>query len=166
MEKEKQKTAVPIAIVMYLTAIVAANLLIVQFGPSVSIINAFLFIGLDITIRDYLHEEWQDNLWLKMLGLIFAGSILSYALNYEAANIAMASFSAFLLAGIADTLAYKLLGGKTKLVKINGSNVVSAAVDSLVFPIMAFGFPVLWWVVFGQFVAKVFGGGVWSIVIR
>lgn len=153
-------------IALYLIAIVIANLSVTQFGPSVTILNAFLFIGLDLTTRDYLHDRWQGRgLWLKMLALIAAGSLLSYALNVNAGPIALASFVAFAGAGAADTLMYWLLGDRAKLVKINGSNVVSAAVDSLIFPILAFGFPILWWVVFGQFAAKVAGGFIWSLVL-
>lgn len=153
-------------IILYLLAIVIANLSVAQFGPSVTIVNAFLFIGLDLTTRDRLHEAWQGRyLWLKMLALIGSGSLLSYALNVNAGPIALASFVAFLAAGLADTLTYWLLGNKERLVKVNGSNVVSAAVDSLIFPILAFGFPVLWWVVLGQFAAKVIGGYLWSLVL-
>lgn len=153
-------------IVLYLVAIVFANLTVAQFGPSVTIVNAFLFIGLDLSVRDYLHDRWQGKaLWLKMLVLIGAGSLLSYALNINAGPIALASFVAFAAAGGADTLMYWALGERARLVKINGSNVVSAAVDSLIFPILAFGFPVLWWVVLGQFAAKVAGGFIWSLVL-
>lgn len=153
-------------IALYLIAIIIANLAVAQFGPSVTIINAFLFIGLDLTTRDSLHDRWQGrNLWLKMLALIGAGSLLSFALNVNAGPIALASFVAFAGAGIADTLVYWLLGDRAKLVKINGSNVVSAAVDSLIFPVLAFGFPILWWVVLGQFAAKVAGGFIWSLVL-
>lgn len=153
-------------IALYLIAIVIANLSVAQFGPSVAIVNAFLFIGLDLTTRDYLHDRWQGRgLWLKMLALIAAGSLLSYALNVNAGPIALASFVAFAGAGAADTLMYWLLGDRAKLVKVNGSNVVSAAVDSLIFPILAFGFPILWWIVLGQFAAKVAGGFIWSLVL-
>jgi hypothetical protein len=153
-------------IILYLLAIVIANLLVAQFGPSVTIINAFLFIALDLTTRDYLHDRWQGrHLWLKMLALIGSGSLLSYALNANTGPIALASFVAFAGAGAADTLMYWLLGGRAKLVRINGSNVVSATVDSLIFPILAFGFPILWWIVLGQFAAKVLGGFVWSLVL-
>ena len=48
-------------VVLYLFAIVAANLLVARFGPSVTIINAFLFIGLDLTTRDGLHEAWGKS---------------------------------------------------------------------------------------------------------
>ena len=40
---------------LYLVAIIAANLLVAKFGPAISIVNAFLFIGLDLTARDKLH---------------------------------------------------------------------------------------------------------------
>lgn len=48
-------------IMLYLVAIVLANLSVAQFGPSVTILNAFLFIGLDLTARDKLHEVWRGN---------------------------------------------------------------------------------------------------------
>jgi len=49
-------------------------------------------------------------------------------------------------------------------VRVNGSNVVSAAVDSVVFPTLAFG-SFLPWVILGQFLAKVAGGAVWSLIL-
>lgn len=151
---------------MYLVAIVAANLLVAQFGPSVAIINALLFIGLDLTARDHLHETWKGaRLVVKMTLLIGAGSALSWFLNRDAGQIALASFVAFACAGIADAIVYHLLGERARLLKINGSNVISAAVDSAIFPALAFGFPLLWGVMLGQFVAKVGGGFLWSLVL-
>ena len=155
-----------ILIILYLTAIVAANLLVAQFGVSVVILNAFVFIGLDLTTRDALHEQWQGrNLWRNMALLIASGSVLSALLNWQAAPIALASFVAFTGAGIADTVTYQLLGDKTRFIKMNGSNVVSAAVDSILFPAIAFGLPLLLPVMAGQFVAKVAGGFVWSLIL-
>lgn len=156
-----------ILVALYLSAIVAANLLVAQFGPSISIINAFLFIGLDITTRDHLHESWSGRgLWPRMLALIATGSVLSWWLNRDAGTIALASFLAFAAAGLVDTVTYHLLGDRDRMVKINGSNVASAAVDSLVFPVIAFGLPVLWWIVAGQFAAKVCGGALWSVALE
>lgn len=153
-------------IALYLIAIVIANLTVAYFGPPAAIANAFLLISLDLTTRDSLHDRWQGKgLWLKMLALIGAGSLLSFALNANAGPIALASFVSFAGAGLADTLMYWVLGDKAKLVKVNGSNVVSAAVDSLIFPALAFGLPLLWWIVLGQFAAKVTGGFVWSVVL-
>lgn len=153
-------------ILMYLTAIVLANLSVTAFGPDVTIINAFLFIGLDLTTRDSLHERWKTNLWRNMGLLILTGSVLSAVLNWEALPIAVASCAAFGLAALADTLIYQRLHERSKLVKVNGSNVISAAVDSITFPALAFGFPLLVPVIVGQFAAKVGGGFVWSLLLR
>lgn len=152
-------------VALYLMAIISANLLVAFFGSNISILNAFLFIGLDITTRDALHEKWHNHLWFKMLLLIGSGSLLSYLLNYNAGPIALASFAAFLASGLVDTLTYSLLGSKSKMVKVNGSNVVSSLVDSIVFPLLAFGWPLMWWIVLGQFVAKVAGGYIWSLIL-
>lgn len=152
-------------VLAYLAAIVAANLSIAAFGPSASIINAFLFIGLDLTARDRLHEEWQTGRAWKMALLIAAGGALSYVLNRDAAQIAIASSVAFTAAALTDWLMYSALGDRARLVRVNGSNVVSAAVDSAIFPAIAFGFPLLWTVMLGQWLAKVAGGALWSLVL-
>lgn len=155
-----------IVVCAYLAAIVAANLAVVAFGPPATIINAFLFIGLDITARDRLHEAWRGRrLWLKMVALIASGSLISWLLNRNAGPVAVASLVAFAASGIADALTYHALRRRAWLVKVNGSNVVSAAVDSLIFPTLAFGRLIVW-VVLGQFIAKVAGGAVWAAVFR
>lgn len=155
-------------IVLYLAAIVAANLLVARFGAPIAVINSFLFIGLDLTTRDALHEYWDgENLWRNMGLLIGAGSVLSAALNWQAVHIAVASFVSFAAAGLVDTLVYKLLKNQKRITRVNGSNAAAAAIDSLIFPVLAFGLPVLWGVVIGQFVAKTIGGFVWyRILIR
>jgi len=152
-------------IVLYLAAIVAANLTVATFGPVVSIANAFLFIGLDLTTRDRLHEAWAGRGLIWKMGLLIAtGSALSWLLNRNAGPIAVASFAAFAASASADALVYALLHERSALVKVNGSNVVSAAVDSIAFPVLAFGgFP--WLIIVGQFAAKVLGGFVWSLVL-
>lgn len=154
-----------IYVVVYLVAVVLANLSASFFGAYASILNAFLFIGLDLTARDKLHEAWQgDKLWLKMFGLITLGSGISYLLNRNAGMIAVASLAAFSVAGIVDAIAYQFLYKKSWMVKVNGSNVFSALTDSLVFPTIAFG-GFLPLIVLGQFAAKVSGGFIWSWII-
>jgi hypothetical protein len=152
---------------MYLAAIVAANLLVATFGPTITIASAFIFIALDITARDRLHEAWQgrDLVW-KMGMLITTGSALSYALNTAAGPIALASFVAFAVSASLDALTYHLLRENTYLVKVNGSNVIAAAADSLIFPALAFGFPNLWPIVVGQFLAKLIGGALWAWLLQ
>ena len=152
-------------VALYLAAIIAANLTVAAFGPGVTIVNAFLFIGLDLTARDGLHETWRGRgMTWKMASLIAAGSLLSWFLNRGAGSIALASFVAFAAAGLVDALTYHLLGRRVRFVRVNGSNVVSAAVDSLVFPTLAFG-ALLPWIVLGQFAAKVVGGYLWSLIL-
>lgn len=155
-----------IYITMYLAAIVLANLSSAYFGPAASVVNAFLFIGLDLTARDKLHDAWHGRglIW-KMGALIVAGSFLSWVINRDAGQIALASMLAFALAAVADTVTYHLLKGREYLVRVNGSNVISAAVDSLVFPTVAFG-GFLPLITLGQFAAKVFGGAMWAYILK
>ena len=157
------------AILLYLAAIVAANVAVALWGPAVSVLNAFLFIGLDLSCRDVLHERWaagsRASLWGKMALLIGAGGLLSVWVNQAAGPIAAASALAFLAAGGVDAGVYHALRQRGYLWRANGSNVAGAAVDSLVFPWLAFG-GWLWPIVAGQFLAKVVGGLGWSLVLR
>lgn len=153
-------------IVLYLFAIVAANLSVSHFGPDAAIFNAFILIALDLTARDILHDRWKhQNLKRNMAGLILCGSVLSAALNINAAQIAVASFLAFSSAAVFDTYIYGVLADRTRLARMNGSNIGSSIVDSLVFPLVAFGFPFLWKVAIGMIVAKIAGGFVWSMIL-
>jgi hypothetical protein len=155
-----------ILVALYLAAIVAANLLTAAFGPAMSIWNAFLFIGLDLSTRDKLHDRWRGRLLgVRMLALIAAGGAISWVLNRDAGQIAVASVVAFTAAATVDAVVYHLMRRRRWLERANLSNVAGAAVDSLVFPTLAFG-GILPWVTFGQFVAKVGGGFVWSLVLK
>lgn len=155
-----------VTIFLYLFAVVLANLSSTFFGPSASIANAFLFIGLDLTTRDKLHEEWKNRglVW-KMGLLIAAGSVLSYLINRNSAQIAIASTLAFAAAALTDGVVYHCLSDKSKMQKVNGSNAASALVDSIVFPTVAFG-ALMPMIVVGQFAAKFFGGFLWSILLQ
>lgn len=154
-----------IYVILYLLAAAAANLTIAQFGPGLAIVVGFLFVGLDLTARDKLHDAWGGRgLYWKMPALILAGGLLSYAINRNAGPIALASLAAFGAAGLVDALAYQLLGRQRYLVRANGSNVPAALVDSLVFPTIAFG-GFLPGIVAGQFLAKALGGFVWSLAL-
>lgn len=146
-----------IAILIYAAAMTLANLSIAHFGPWVSPINAFVLIGLDLALRDWLHvrlKAWQ------MLALIVAAGALTYMLNPAAGKIAVASSVAFTAAALADWATFARLRG-TWLFRANGSNVAGAAVDSLIFPTLAFG-ALMPHIVAMQFVAKVAGGAIWA----
>ncbi|MBU1621852.1 MAG: VUT family protein, partial [Gammaproteobacteria bacterium] len=102
----------------------------------------------------------------KMAALIVAGSALTVFLNWGAWRIALASTAAFAGAATIDGVVYHVLGQYPRWLRVNGSNVPSAFVDSLLFPALAFGFPLLWGVMAGQFLAKVGGGALWLGIIE
>jgi len=150
----------------YLSSIVLANFVVLWFGPKSTIINAFLLIGLDLSLRDKLHDHWHHrHLWSKMFLLIFSGSLITFVLNRSAIQIATASVVAFSFAAITDTLIYTFLFKKKFLVKANSSNIGGALVDSILFPSIAFGV-VMPYIILGQFLAKVVGGFLWSMLLQ
>ena len=151
---------------IYIAALVAANLLVAWLGVWFSLVNAFVLIGLDLSLRDKLHDLWEgDKLPIKMGGLIATASIVSYAINPATGMIAFASLAAFSLSMVADAFAYEYLKGKNWLIRANGSNVAGSAVDSVVFPTIAFGGLMLE-IVALQFIAKVGGGFIWSKILE
>ncbi len=150
---------------VYLAAIVLANFIVLWFGPTATIFNAFVLIGLDLSMRDKLHDLWRGKkLVLKMGMLIFAGSAITWLLNAEAGRIALASVIAFSTAAIVDTLLYTLYYKKSFLVKANISNVGGSLADSILFPTVAFG-SFLPFIILGQFTAKFLGGFIWAYII-
>ena len=151
---------------IYIIALIAANLLVVWLGPWFSLVNAFVLIGLDFSLRDKMHDLWEgENLPLKMGGLISIASIISYALNPATGMIAFASLAAFTLSMIADSFAYHYLKEYKHSIRVNGSNVAGSAIDSLIFPTIAFG-GLMPEIVALQFLAKVIGGFIWSKILR
>lgn len=157
----------------YLAAIVVANLTTAHFGPEWSIYNAFLFIGLNLTTRDRLHDLWGRNRLRNMALLIVAGSLVSYGASMllapdvvpsdVVARIALASALAFVAAESLDAIGYQLLLPRPWLERANLSNCIGATVDSMIFVSVAFGWG--WPIIFGQITAKIAGGFLWSLVL-
>lgn len=152
-------------VLIYIAAVVAANMSVAHFGPASTPLNAFLLIGLDLAIRDRLHLNWKGRaLWLRMFGLIVAAGAVSYALNPASGVIALASLAAFSAAALASAIVFQLARRYPVLIRANGANVAGAAVDSLIFPLIAFGaiFPTIAAL---QFIAKISGGAIWSWIV-
>lgn len=151
---------------IYIFALVSANLLVAWLGPWFSPVNSLVLIGLDLSLRDKLHDAWQDD-WLvwRIFGLISVAGVISYLLNPASGMIAVASVSAFCAAMVADSVAYQLLRRFGWFARANGSNVAGAVVDSIIFPTLAFGGFVPERVL-TQFAAKVAGGAAWSFLLR
>lgn len=151
--------------VIYVAAIVAANLLVACFGPWWSIANSFVLIGLDLSLRDFLHERWSGKfLWPRMIFLIATAGAVSFLLNPAAGSIAVASVVAFCVAGLADAMVFHRMSGHGYLGRSNASNAAGAVVDSLIFTWVAFG-AVLPGVAAMQVSAKILGGAIWSLII-
>lgn len=146
-----------IAILIYAAAMTLANLSIAHWGPWVSPINAFVLIGLDLALRDWLHTRL--HMW-QMGALIATTGALTFALNPAAGHIAVASAVAFTAAALVDWSVFIRLPGSW-LQRTNGSNVAGAAVDSLIFPTLAFGV-MMPHIVALQFITKVAGGAIWA----
>lgn len=157
------------AIAIYAAAMTVANLSIAHFGPWVSPINAFLLIGLDLALRDWLHVRLRAG---QMLALIGASGALTYALNPSAQHIVIASAAAFTLAALVDWQAFSRLPGSW-LRRSLSSNVAGAIVDTAVFSALAFVLlspaPKPWEVVAQiaalQLAAKVAGGSLWALAL-
>lgn len=151
---------------IYVVAVAAANVIVAKFGPSVSVVTAFLLVGLVITTRDRLHDAWMGRrLRLRMGALIASGGLLSYVIAVDAGRIALASCVAFVVSEAVDAVVYHARLDMPWLRRSNESNVASATVDSVLFPLLAFG-AFLPWIIAGQFVAKVAGGFIWSLLMR
>jgi uncharacterized PurR-regulated membrane protein YhhQ (DUF165 family) len=107
---------------------------------------------------------WQGK-WLPMGSLIAISSIISYLLNPASGMIAFASFMAFLVAMVVDTIIYQYLKDKPWAIKSNGSNLAGSMADSVIFPTIAFN-ALMPEIVLMQFLAKVFGGAIWVFIIN
>lgn len=148
------------AVISYAIAMTLANLSVAAFGPVVSPINSFFLIGFDLAMRDWLHVRLKQT---HMLALIAGTGVLTYVLNPAAGMIAIGSASAFTLAALVDFAVFSKVSGSW-LKRSNTSNVAAAAVDSIVFPTIAFG-ALMPHIVLMQFVAKVAGGAIWAWAI-
>jgi uncharacterized PurR-regulated membrane protein YhhQ (DUF165 family) len=149
------------AILIYSTAMTVANLLVSYFGPSITPINAFFLIGLTLTMRDFLHVRISQK---KMLVLILVSGLITYTINPSAGIIAVASAVAFTSAAFVDWVVFVRMSGSW-FRRANGSNIAGAAVDSIVFPTVAFG-ALIPHIIIMQFLAKVFGGALWAFLIN
>lgn len=146
-----------LALAAYAASIVAANLLVAHFGPAIMPVIAFVLIGLDLALRDWLHIRLRP---IQMGALIAATGLLTYLLNPAAQQIAVASAVSFAVAAVADWLVFVQMPGSW-FKRSASSNVAGAAVDSLLFPTLAFG-ALMPQIVLMQFAAKVLGGTLWT----
>jgi queuosine precursor transporter len=132
---------------LILVAVVVANLLVNAHGPSVTPYVAAGLIGFDIVGRDRLHLDLSGPArWAALGVLIGAGSLLTWLLNPDAGDIALASVAAFAGAMVVDSIVFEL--------------------DTTVFFAIAFGLGAVPFVlIFSQWTAKVAGGAIFGMLL-
>jgi uncharacterized PurR-regulated membrane protein YhhQ (DUF165 family) len=96
--------------------------------------SGVLMIGLALVLRDWLHElaGWK---WAMAAVLVGAG----LSLLFSPPALAMASAAAFMLSEMADTAVYARLRERGKPIAVMASQIVGAALDSMLFVYLAFG---------------------------
>jgi queuosine precursor transporter len=151
--------------VPYLTAVVAANLLVNHYGPKAAPAIAFVAVAAVLILRDQFAQltgqRWHAQ--LLQTALIAAGALATYLINQDAALIAKASVIAFAASETTEQIAYYVMRRRPWMEKAPYSAVLGAAVDSTLFITIAFGFDV--WIVIGQFAAKIGGAWLWATVL-
>lgn len=147
---------------VYLGAIVAANLLITALGPAWVIPVGLVLIGLDLAVRDKLHDRTSGRDLVVLMGLLIAtGGAISYALNADAGRVAVASSVAFTLGALVDAVAYQLLKARRPWVRSAASSAPAGLVDSAAFLIiLTGGLPIV--LIITQAVAKALGAAAWA----
>lgn len=153
-------------VLVYLFAIVAANLSVARYGVTGFYVASFVVIPLDLVARDIIHQRWQGRglVW-RLSVLVATGAAITYAVNQDAARIAIASGLAFAAAATVNAIIYQLLLslGQPVLPRMNFSNMLAALTDSSVFVALAFGFS--WEIVLAQTGIKTIGAILWSFAL-
>jgi len=156
---------VALKISIYLIAFVLANLIVLYFGSIGLIFTALFLIPFDFVMRCIFHETWKGIELILKLGLIvIAASLITFVINRNAINIAIASSVGFILAQIFAGIFYQFFIKKSFFVKVNGSDAIGILIDSLAFQLIAFGI-INYNILVGQFLLKLIGGFFWYWVI-
>lgn len=149
--------------VPYLAAVVGANLLVSHFGPSSTPYVAFGVIAAVLIFRDQFADLTGPQRAVQQGVLILAGAALTWFVNRSASIIAEASVISFIASESLEGVLYFLMRRLPWVQRAPRSGMAGAAVDSVLFISIAFGFSLP--LVVAQFFAKGFGAYVWSEVI-
>jgi uncharacterized PurR-regulated membrane protein YhhQ (DUF165 family) len=141
------------ALVVYVGAIVAANVLtqrygLVPVGFGLVATAGTYAAGFALLARDFVHR-------FAGLGWVLGGILVGITISWFMASpaLALASAAAFGIAELADLLVYLWSRPRGVIHAAGWSNVVSAPIDTVVFLWIA-GFPLTWPVLAGQLVGK------------
>ena len=150
---------------IYLIAFTLANFIVLWYGNVGLIFTALFLIPFDFVMRCLFHETWKGKeLVLKLGALVFTASMLTFLINRNTLNIAIASSCGFVCAQIVAGIFYQFFINKPYFIKINGSDAVGILVDSLIFQIIAFSV-ILPEITISQFLLKIGGGLIWYWIL-
>lgn len=147
----------------FLTAFVAANLIVKHFGAYGLWISSLLLIPLDFVCRCIIHEKLRG---FKLLATLFILTMLAATItiliNANAVQVALASICGFAAAQVTAGLFYQiaLAQHKSYFVKVNLSDLVAIVFDSIMFQWVAFSV-ISPQVTGGQILIKFIGGLFW-----
>lgn len=128
-----------VKISLYLLAFILANYLVIWFGSYGLIITALFLIPFDFIMRCVFHETYKGiKLFIYLGSLVLCASILTYLINKESFNIALASCLGFASAQLFASIFYQINIKKSFFVKVNGSDLIGIIIDSIVFQLIAF----------------------------
>lgn len=152
-------------IILYLAALIAANLIVKHFGAYGLWFSSVILIPFDFVCRCIFHENWKGIKLVKNLILLtLASGLITVLLNYDALNIALASFAGIAAVQIGAGLFYQRFKNKSLFFKVNLSDLVAIVIDSIVFQYVAFQI-IDFEVTGGQILIKFIGGLFWFFII-
>jgi len=153
-----------VTVILYIVCVLTADILAARFIvplPFGLAVPAGVFaIAPTFTLRDVIHERWGRRGAYYLIG---CASIISWLIavitgSGVLARVTLASVLAFAFNEVLDTEVYAVLRARSRAAAILGSNAVSAAVDSALFILVAFG--PNWRLIVGQYVVKMILAGV------
>lgn len=152
-------------VISWLAAFVLANLLVKWIGATGLWFSSFFLIPFDFVCRCYFHETWKGvHLLIRLLILTLVAGIITFAINQDALNVALASFCGFTFAQVGAGIFYQKNKEKSFLFKVNISDSIGIIFDSFVFQLVAFN-QIDIYITSGQIVIKVLGGLLWYLIL-
>lgn len=152
-------------VLFYLAALVFANLAVKHSGPEGLCFSSFFLIPFDFVCRCIFHETWKGTLLIRnLLLLTLISGLITVGLNWNALNIALASFLGIVSVQIVAGIFYQKFKQKSLFFKVNLSDLVAIIIDSIVFQYVAFNV-INFEVTGGQMLIKFLGGLFWYFII-
>lgn len=146
-------------------AFTLANLLVAHYGAQALIVTAIFIIPFDFVMRCVFHEKWSGiELVLKLGALTVVAGIITYAINRQSLDVVFGSIAGYAGAQITAGIFYQAMIRKSYLIKVNLSDLIAIATDSILFQIAAFN-EVDTYITISQIALKMAGGLFWFYII-